>query len=230
MMASLATAQTVQRTDPAESDGPDGRRRILDEAAGLFLERGYAATSLRGIAAAAGMKAGSLYYHFESKEALFQAILRRGLDVMVEAFREATAASRDQPGRARIEAHVRAHLAALFEHGPYTRVHVTTFHTAPEAVRASIVPLRDAYEAMWTELLEELAARREIAIDTPIRLSRLILFGAMNSTFDWFDPERGDVDGVARTITRQVWLGLAHSDVPDPAAAAAAAGSEGNVS
>ena len=77
-------------TDPTEANsGESGRVRIIDEAAALFLERGYAATSLRGIAAAAGMKAGSLYYHFESKEALFQAILRRGLDVMVEAFGEA---------------------------------------------------------------------------------------------------------------------------------------------
>jgi AcrR family transcriptional regulator len=226
----MAPPATAIETNPPESDGPDGRRRILDEAAALFLERGYAATSLRGIAAAAGMKAGSLYYHFESKEALFQAILRRGLDVMVEAFREAEAASRNEPGRVRIETHVRAHLAALFEHGPYTRAHVTTFHTAPAMVRASIVPLRDAYEAMWTELLEELAARREIAVDTPIRLSRLILFGAMNSTFDWFDPERGDVDGVARTITRQVWLGLAHSDAPTSAAAAAVNEDEGSPS
>ena len=185
-----------------------GRRRILDEAAQLFLQRGYASTSLRVIAAAAGMKAGSLYYHFASKEALFLAILQQGIEVMVEAFREAEAQTRGREGRARLATHVRAHLAAMFEHGPYTASHVTTFPTAPDSVRQAMVPARDAYEAMWTGLLEELQERGEIAADTPVGLARLVLFGAMNSSLDWYDPARGDLETLAQWITRQLWSGL----------------------
>jgi AcrR family transcriptional regulator len=181
---------------------------VLDEAAALFLARGYAETSLRGIAAAAGMKAGSVYYHFASKEALLEAILRRGLEVMVQAFDDAEATTHERDGRTRIAAHVRAHLAALFEHGPYTAAHVTTFRTAPPAVRDAIVPERDAYEAMWTHLLEDLAAKGEIEAETPIGLSRLILFGAMNSSLEWFDPERGSLDDFAETVTHQLWKGI----------------------
>ena len=40
------------------------RARILDAAAALFREHGYAAVSLRAIAAEAGMRSGSIYYHF----------------------------------------------------------------------------------------------------------------------------------------------------------------------
>ena len=198
-------------TDPAGGEVGAGRRRILDEAATLFLERGYAATSLRHIAAAVGMKAGSLYYHFTSKEALLEAILLRGIGVMVEAFDDAGAATCDLAGPARMIAHVRAHLGALFENGPYTAAHITTFRTAPRAVRAAIVPERDAYEAMWTGLLDELATRGEIATDTPIGLSRLILFGAMNSSIEWFDAERGSLDAFAEAITRQFWSGSVDS-------------------
>lgn len=199
------------RADPGATDGPEGRRRILDLAAALFLERGYAGTSLRDIAAAVGMKAGSLYYHFASKEALLQAILRRGVEVMVGAFHEAAEATRDLDGRSRFAAHVRAHLGALYENGPYTAAHVTTFRTAPSSVCDTIVPERDAYEAMWTGLLEELASRHEIAPDASIGLSRLILFGAMNSSVEWFDPERGSLDTIAEAITRQLWPGLSDS-------------------
>src|SRR3954467_8164786 len=46
----------------------DTKRVVLDSPAKLFRIHGYAATSLRDIAAAAGMKAGSLYYHFSSKD------------------------------------------------------------------------------------------------------------------------------------------------------------------
>ena len=132
----------------APAGGPEGRRRILDEAAALFLARGYAETSLRGIAAAADMKAGSVYYHFSSKDDLLEAILRRGIEVMVRAFEAAEAATCGRDGRSRIAAHARAHLAALFEHGPYTAAHVTTFRNAPPAVREAIVPGRDAYVAL----------------------------------------------------------------------------------
>lgn len=203
-------------TQPIGPHAPEGRRRILDAAATLFLQRGYAATSLRHIAAASGMKAGSLYYHFSSKQALLEAILRRGIEVMVEAFQRASAATRDQPGPVRVVAHVRAHLAALFENGPYTAAHVTTFRTAPSIVRDAIVPERDAYEALWTGLLEELAARRELASDAPIGLSRLILFGAMNASIEWFDAERGSLDAFAEAITRQLWSGLSAPRPPGP--------------
>ncbi|MDJ0789742.1 MAG: TetR/AcrR family transcriptional regulator [Myxococcota bacterium] len=187
---------------------PDGRQRILDEAAALFLERGYAATSLRHIAAAVGMKAGSLYYHFESKEALLGEILRQGIAVMVEAFEAAEESTRGEPARVRTEAHVRAHLAALFENGPYTAAHVTSFRTAPDSVVAAIVPERDAYEARWTALLAELQRSGELAAETPIGLARLILFGAMNASVEWFDPERGSLDDFASEITRQFWVGV----------------------
>ena len=69
----------------------------------MFLQQGYDATSLRHIADAVGMKAGSIYYHFASKDELLAEILRRGIDVMETAFDEAdrTAAGHGagEPGR-----------------------------------------------------------------------------------------------------------------------------------
>ncbi|MFN4148428.1 MAG: TetR/AcrR family transcriptional regulator [Rhodocyclaceae bacterium] len=45
----------------------------------LFVEKGYAATRLEDVAAAAGVSKGTLYLYFESKEALFKAVVREGL-------------------------------------------------------------------------------------------------------------------------------------------------------
>jgi len=54
------------------------RTRILGAARALFAERGYAACRVADVARRAGMSAGNVYWHFDSKEALLAAILAEG--------------------------------------------------------------------------------------------------------------------------------------------------------
>lgn len=75
---------TVGRAVPlkhAEADAPDrcARERLLREAADLFNRKGYAATSVGEIVAAAGVTKPVLYYHFESKEGLYLRLMEEGL-------------------------------------------------------------------------------------------------------------------------------------------------------
>lgn len=53
------------------------KERILDTAERLFAKQGYAATSLRGIIAEAGVNLAAVHYHFHSKEALLEAVILR---------------------------------------------------------------------------------------------------------------------------------------------------------
>ncbi len=66
-------------TDPAST-----RDRILNAAEALFAERGLAGTAVRDIAAEAGLTAASLYNHFPSKDALYEAVLERGVRPLLE--------------------------------------------------------------------------------------------------------------------------------------------------
>jgi len=50
---------------------PDSRARILSEARSLFLEAGFAETSMQDIAGASGLTKAALYYHFRDKYELF---------------------------------------------------------------------------------------------------------------------------------------------------------------
>ena len=183
-----------------------GRQRVLDAAAQLFVEQGYAGTTQRQIAAEAGIKAGSIYHHFDSKESIFVAVLNDGIAVMIEAFDAVTSGSADASVDDRLGAHVRAHLSAVFEHGPYTTAHVTSFFSAPAEVRNQVVPVRDSYEHKWNELFAELfpdLTRKQRG------LHRLILFGAMNATAEWFDPAGSlALDQLASTITTQFLHGV----------------------
>ncbi len=185
---------------------PIGRVRILDEAAQLFLRHGYAATSLRDIASSSGMQAGSVYYHFGSKDEILEEILRRGIVAVDDVFLTVAAShSAELTPVERLRRHVRAHLAALFEHGAYTAAHVTVFHSAPPSVRAASIPVRDAYEQRWQTLLREVAPYT----DADLTLVRLLLLGAMSSALEWFTPTGArTLDDVADTIVRQTVSGL----------------------
>ncbi len=57
---------------------------FMAAALALFVEKGYAATRLDDIAQRAGASKGTLYLYFESKEALFQAVIREGILPVLE--------------------------------------------------------------------------------------------------------------------------------------------------
>lgn len=76
MPAAATRAKPVPR--PA-----DRRAQILTAAAELFADYGYEATSVRQIADAVNILAGSLYHHFATKEEMLHHILRERIDVMV---------------------------------------------------------------------------------------------------------------------------------------------------
>ncbi|MDX6429565.1 MAG: hypothetical protein QOE54_1931 [Streptosporangiaceae bacterium] len=63
------------RSQPSEGAGATPEEQILDAAAVLFATRGYAGTSTRAIAEAAGLRQPSLYYHFASKEEIFSRLV-----------------------------------------------------------------------------------------------------------------------------------------------------------
>ena len=71
------------------------RDRILDAAEILFAERGLAGTAVRDIASEVGLNPASLYNHFPSKLALYEAVLERGVRPLLEVLHDTTAADDD---------------------------------------------------------------------------------------------------------------------------------------
>ena len=72
--------ETRQRSSPAEK-----RQWILDSAARLFAERGYAKTTVSEIAAAARVAKGLVYVHFPSKQAMLEALMKREIGNWIRA-------------------------------------------------------------------------------------------------------------------------------------------------
>ena len=73
----------------------DRHDQILAAAAELFARKGVAATTVREIADQVGILSGSLYHHFDSKEAMVDEILLPYLKDLGEACTRVTARSAD---------------------------------------------------------------------------------------------------------------------------------------
>jgi TetR/AcrR family transcriptional regulator, cholesterol catabolism regulator len=168
------------------------RQQILDVAAKLFRAHGYTETSLRDIGKQAGMKAGSLYYHFASKEELAAEVLRIGVrrvhDAVALAIRELGS---DADVKSRLRAAMVAHLATLLDEGDYTSAHIHCFPYVPEGLRRKLSSERKEYEEIWRKLLDDADAAGVLAPAVDRRSARLAILGALNWSLEWYDPRQG---------------------------------------
>jgi AcrR family transcriptional regulator len=71
-------AETVDAAVSEAQDGGAKRRQVMEGARTVFLSQGFDGASMNDIARAAGVSKGTLYVYFDSKERLFEALIREG--------------------------------------------------------------------------------------------------------------------------------------------------------
>ena len=179
------------RKTAEELDDGNRRRKLMDGAAKLFRTQGFAATSTRDIAAAAGMHSGSPFYHFESKSALLYAVMSEGMTMATQSQQQAldalptTATPREQ-----LHTLIRHHFEILL--GPrssFIPVMLYEWRSLTPAQRKGIARIKDSYEATWMPVLEALA--QQGALQAEPGVARLFIFGALNWAVQWFSPKKG---------------------------------------
>ncbi|WP_136658544.1 TetR/AcrR family transcriptional regulator [Nitratireductor sp. XY-223] len=199
-----------QPTGGAERRGSASRREILDAAARLFQKNGYGNTSLRELANEVGMKAGSLYYHFASKEQLAIEVLGAGVKGVAQTVSARLAeAGADASASQRVSIAIRAHLDAILNDSGYTSAHIRCFPYTPAAVQTQLRNVRRTYEDIWTGLIDDLLGPQRDEPDA--RYLRLAVLGALNWSLEWFDPARDSAEGFAEMVERMI-LGATRSD------------------
>jgi TetR/AcrR family transcriptional regulator, cholesterol catabolism regulator len=166
------------RTPHADSRLP----KVLDEAARLFRTRGFEGTSVREIAKAVGMLPGSLYCHFETKEALLVAVYVKGVQQITDAVQAAV--DRESEPWDRLEAACVAHLEAILHDDDYAQVVVRVRPADVPVAHESLIELRNRYEDLFAGLIGELPLAR----GTDRRVLRLMLIGGMNWSQTWYRP------------------------------------------
>jgi TetR/AcrR family transcriptional regulator, cholesterol catabolism regulator len=171
------------RPSPADSTkGDRTRRRLLDAAAAELAQLGPAGVSLAGIAAAAGLKTGSIYFHFASKDELIATVLAEGLRETLRLLDEALSAVPDTTdARARLRAAIRAHLVALHELDDYATIVLARGIADDLPAAAEFRALRKRYGSRWAELIADAQRAGVLRGGDDPRDVRDLVFGAMNS-------------------------------------------------
>ena len=153
---------------------------LLDAAAVLFAEQGYARTTIREVASSAGMGPGSSYYHFASKADMLLAVYEEGVRSVTAEVR-AQLVGVEGPWD-RLASALEGHISAVLAPTAYARVIVTVLPDDVPEVADDLRRQRDGYESVWKELIDDLDA----GVDTA--LLRLFLLGAANTTQIWYQP------------------------------------------
>jgi AcrR family transcriptional regulator len=185
------------------------RQSILEAAARIFRRDGYAGARLSDIAAEIGMKAGSLYYHFDSREALVEAVMATGTRRTHRRMVETLAAlPPDASHLERLAAAIETHLIMVLAQEDIASATIKLIWQVPQALRESVLAEQRDYGAEWRTLLAEARAGGAIRADVDLSVVRMAIMGALNWAADWYKPGRMTPREVARDIVAMIIGGL----------------------
>jgi AcrR family transcriptional regulator len=195
------TATLSADKSPRTERGRRTQRALLDAAAAEFGEKGFHESSVVSITSRAGVALGSFYTYFDSKDALFRALVR---DMSAQVGQQAAAAMRDEDDAlARESAAFSAFLA-------FARTHKEIYRIIDEAEFADPESYRAHYEGAAARILSRLregAAKGELRADVEeahawavmgINVFLGLRYGV------WSDARNaGEIAGIADAILRK---------------------------
>lgn len=177
------------------------KKRLLDSAIRLFTARGYTATSVREIVEGAGVTKPALYYHFESKEAVYLAILNDLASYTDEVIARSRVAS--GPVRERLEGFLVTLFEAFEEKKADVRFINAVFWGPPQgAPPFDFATFHNKLLVVLSEIVRDGIASGELRAADPNDMT-LVLMGVLSFTMDLTlaRPELGvGKDGLRRVL------------------------------
>ncbi|KOU69722.1 TetR family transcriptional regulator [Streptomyces sp. MMG1533] len=200
----------VTATEPAAAGAArDRRRELLDTAAEVFAEQGYNATTVRKIADHAGMLAGSLYYHFDSKESMLEEILRTFLDELWDGYD--TVLGGEFGPRETLEALVTESFREIDRH----RAAVAIYQKESRQLVAQerfvfLAESQRRFEKVWLSTLERGVAAEVFRADLDVRLTYRFVRDTVWVAASWYRPGgQHSPEEIARQYLSMVLDGIA---------------------
>lgn len=182
------------------------RMEILNAGARLIVERGYEAFTMRAVASLVNVKAGSIYYHFASKNEIVKEILNTGIARLLDYVQRVLGElPSDAPLETRLKAAVMAHVSCMVG---LHRDLMQIYEHLPPVMKRSSRKMREKYARLWYDLLADGARRGEL--DNAVELHLLVPFflGALNRIPEWLRTTGATAEDIAVLATRLLLQGV----------------------
>jgi AcrR family transcriptional regulator len=154
--------------------GPFTRQQILDASLRLFSERGFARTTVRDIARQAGITDAAIYYHFESKRELLEALVEeRGFLARIGDLERVEA---ELPVREMMIAMANGAIAIMDENRDFLRLIIMEGLGGDEAALEQYSRLLDRWEAALATVVRRYGDKGEVAVRPPDDIARHIIY------------------------------------------------------
>jgi len=164
------------------------REEILALAAKIFADKGYASTTVREIADAAGILSGSLYHHFDSKEAMLDEIMHGFLDHIVAQYRATVAAGGDPLDVLR--ALIREAFSSLGGNPAALAVMINEFNFLVQFPRfAYLREGAEETERLWSGVIEEGMRTGVFRTDIDARMIYRFMRDTIWISVRWYRPD-----------------------------------------
>ncbi|MCY1390265.1 HTH-type transcriptional repressor KstR2 [compost metagenome] len=173
--------------DQGQLIDPDSARgKLLQMAAHLFRNKGFERTTVRDLAGAVGIQSGSIFHHFKSKDEILCSVMEQTIIYNTALMRASLAGA--STVRERLLALIRCELQSIMGGtGEAMAVLVFEWRSLSPQGQAQVLALRNIYEQMWLDVLDE--AKAAGLIRGNISLTRRFLTGALSWTTTWFKPQ-----------------------------------------
>ena len=189
------------------------RARILDAAAKVLSENGYAGLRLTDVAAEAEIQAPAIYYYYGSREDLIEEVMWAGIADMREHVAAALAELPDKtPPLDRLLVAVEAHLRHALEISHYATASIRNAGQVPQTIRKRQIVEEERYGEIWRRLINDLARQGGLRQELDLYIAQMLILGAMNWTVEWWDPRRGSVEAVVSNAQTLIRHGIATED------------------
>ena len=190
----------------------DSAARIRRAAIVLFRERGFHGTSVRQLGDAVEMESASLYYHYESKQAILADLFHHTMDALIEGVEQAL--SRQTGAVDKLRAAVLFHVHFHITHQDEAFISHSELRALVDPHRDAIVAKRDRYERLFRDLLE--SGRREgLFAITDAALVTTAMLMMCSGVSDWFGSHgRLSADTVAHQFAEMALRLVQASEKP----------------
>jgi AcrR family transcriptional regulator len=183
------------------------RQQAIRAAATVFAEKGFHGSSTRDIAERMGIKQGSLYYYFSSKEEALGEVCLYGIEDYVHRM-DAIAAS-EQPFEAKLLATITSHLSSYREKNEALKVHNDERLYLPEEKRTRLKELGSHYRRSLEGIFEQGVASGSVRESIDCHFAAQAVIGLCNAWGDIIvrDPEL-DIFDITQKCTDLLLVGF----------------------